>query len=140
MFTDYRDITERITEPPKWWDENGVPRYAEFEPHLAANIYAVEVALVEIACQACGKHFEVAFSGQGGAGAGENGRSMANKIRGGEMEYGDPPDYGNCRDGATMTCYNLRVIQYWIRPKGWGDWIRDPILEINLPEKNDHNS
>jgi hypothetical protein len=37
MFQNYSDITERIAETPKWWDENGVPRYAEFEPRRAAT-------------------------------------------------------------------------------------------------------
>src|SRR5579864_2676618 len=62
MFNDYEDITERIAEPPKWWDEYGVPRYAEYGPYQVANIYAQETALVEIACSACWRHFEVAFS------------------------------------------------------------------------------
>jgi len=26
MFEDYSDITERIAETPKWWDENGVSK------------------------------------------------------------------------------------------------------------------
>jgi hypothetical protein len=138
MFDDYSDITDRIAEPPKWWDEQGVPRYVEFEPYHVANIYAWEVALVEIACQACGEHFEVALSGQGGGGAGENGRSMADNIRGGEIDYGDPPDYGNGRIGASMSCYTLRVLQYWKRPEGWRGWTRDPALEITLPGMNGH--
>jgi hypothetical protein len=48
-----RDITERIAETPKCSDENGVPRYGEFEPRRAANIYAVEVVLLDIACSMC---------------------------------------------------------------------------------------
>jgi hypothetical protein len=52
MFNDYSDITERIAEPPKWWDEHGVPRYADYDPWRVANIYAEETALVEAACQA----------------------------------------------------------------------------------------
>jgi ATPase family associated with various cellular activities (AAA) len=136
MFGDYSDITDRIAESPKWWDERGVPRYAEFEPHRVANIYAREVVLIEIACHACGRHFEVALSGQGGAGSGENGRSMAENIRAGEIAYGDPPNYGNCRDGASTTCYNLRVLQYWRRPHG--AWTRDPTLEMTLPQMSDY--
>jgi hypothetical protein len=138
MFEDYSDITGRIAEPPKWWDEHGVPRYADFEPHCVANIYAWEVALLEIACQACWRHFEVALSGQGGGGSGENGRSMADNIRGGEIDYGDPPNYGNCRVGASMSCFNLRVLQYWRRPRGYQAWTRDSALEITLPEMNDY--
>ena len=90
-FNDYIDITERIAEPPKWWDEHGVPRYAEFSPYLVANIYAEEVVLVEIACQACRSLFPVAFSSQGGAGPREDGRSLADNIRSGEIHYAIRP-------------------------------------------------
>jgi hypothetical protein len=138
MFNDYSDIIERIAELPKWWDEQGVPRYAEFGPDLVANIYAWEVALVEIACSACGTHFAYAMSGQSGGGRDENGISMAEHIRRGDLENGDPPNYGNCPDGASMGCYNLRVLQYWTRPKGWGTWIRDSSLEIIQPGMADH--
>ena len=140
MYHDYSDITDKIAEVPKWWDENGVPRYGEFAPYSAANIYAWEVALLEIACSACGTHFEVAISGQGGGGRGEHGRSMADNIRDGEIDYGDPPNYGNCQDGASMGCFNLRVLQYWKRPRGYRDWERDASLEITLPEMNDYQN
>ena len=72
MFNDYSDITERITKPPKWWDEHDVPRHAEFSPYRVANIYAEEVVLVEIArhAEACsqwrfrlrGELYELALS------------------------------------------------------------------------------
>jgi hypothetical protein len=112
MFEDYSDITERIAETPKWWDENGVPRYVEFEPRRAANIYAVEVVLLDIACFMCLRRFQVALSGQGGAHRDENGVSLADQIRSGDIDYCDPPNYGNCRDGArqraasTSRCLN----------------------------------
>jgi len=72
MFNDYSDITERIAEPPKWWDEYGVPRYAEYDHYQVANIYAQETALVEIACSACWRHFEVAFSNSRSRAAGNH--------------------------------------------------------------------
>jgi hypothetical protein len=133
MFEDYSDITERIAETPKWWDENGVPRYVEFEPRRAANIYAVEVVLLDIACFMCLRRFQVALSGQGGAHRDENGVSLADQIRSGDIDYCDPPNYGNCRDGASTGCFNLAVLQYW-RRDFLRDWERHASLEIVLPE------
>jgi len=138
MFQEYSDITQRIAEPPMWWDENGVPRYIEFAPYRAANIYAIEVVLLDIACSCCLNRFQAALSGQGGAAHDEKGRSLADNIRSGEIDYCDPPNYGNCRDGPSTGCFNLHVLQYWRRQDGWRDWIRDSSLEIVLPEMNDY--
>lgn len=139
MFEEYNDITDRIAEPPKWWDENGVPRYVEFSPYRAANVYAVEVVWLQIACACCLRQFQVALSGQGGAGRDEEGQSLADKIRSGGIHYGDPPNYGNCRDGASVGCFDLKVLQYWIRPKGSRGWERNARLEITLPGMKDYS-
>jgi hypothetical protein len=32
MLQHYEDILSRIAEPPRWFDEQGVPRYCEFAP------------------------------------------------------------------------------------------------------------
>ena len=42
MNTEYDDIRALIAEPPRWWDEFAVPRYCDFHPRRAANIYARE--------------------------------------------------------------------------------------------------
>ena len=55
----FDDIRSRISEPPSWFDSNGTPRYGEFTPNACPNIYADEVALVEIACQCCNEKFLV---------------------------------------------------------------------------------
>jgi len=138
MFNVYDDITERIAEPPKWWDEQGVPRYGDYGPHAIWNIYARETALVEIACSWCWDHFEVAFSipGPGLQETLGNCKTIAEAIEKGELHYGDPPNYGNCRCGASMGCYDLRVLQYWKRPP-IKDWSRDSRLEIELPDKRE---
>jgi hypothetical protein len=52
MNTEYDDIRALTAEPPKWWDEFAVPRYCDFRPRSAANIYAREAALLLIECQA----------------------------------------------------------------------------------------
>lgn len=137
MFNDYSDITDRIAEPPAWFDEFGVPRYGDFEPHKVANIYAIEVALVEIGCHGCSAHFHVAFSfhvPHGLEGMVGNCSSLAEAIEKGAIEYGDPPGYNHCQSGASTTCYDLRVLQYWKRPDGYGRWVRDSQLEIALPD------
>jgi hypothetical protein len=109
MHNDYSDITSRITEPPKWWDEHAVPRYCDFGPEKVANIYADEVALVEIACQNCGRRFQVAFVAdlmrhlaRGGSDKPYNRDNLAQAIRGGIIHYGDPPNTGCCPAGPTM--------------------------------------
>jgi hypothetical protein len=137
MFNDYSDITDRIAEPPTWFDEHGVPRYGDFEPHKVANIYAIEVAVVEVACQGCRQKFQVAFSFHVPRGLEEmvgNCISLAEAIRKGLLWYGDPPNYNHCRSGVADTCYELRVLQYWSRPAGFGKWVRDSQLEIDLPD------
>ena len=48
----YSDLVERLGDP-RWWDENGVPRYAEFSPDQVANPYARQAALVQFACPRC---------------------------------------------------------------------------------------
>lgn len=136
MFNDYTDITKRIAAPPKWWDENGVPRYAEFDPQRLANIYAREAALVEVACQACGRRFEVAFSHPCLERTSDKIGLLAENIRDGELHYGDPPNYGNCQSGASMNCFDLRVLQYWSRDNQKFEWVRDSRLEIGLPDTN----
>jgi len=51
-----------------------------------------------------------------------NCKTIAEAIEKGELRYGDPPNYGNCRDGASMGCYDLRVLQYWSRTIPMRDW------------------
>jgi hypothetical protein len=136
MLHHYNDITSRIDSPPKWYDENGVPRYCDFAPDQTADIYVDEAALVEIGCQNCGREFLVAFSRK----RADLGRLMRNQpyvtlaadIRANRVHYGDPPNAGCCPSGPTMNCDDRRVIEYW-RRDGF-DWTRDPSLEISLDE------
>src|ERR1700681_1058651 len=63
MLQHYEDILSRIAEPPRWFDEQGVPRYCDFAPDRIANIHARECALLAIECQSCGRPFIVALDG-----------------------------------------------------------------------------
>jgi hypothetical protein len=134
MNYDYADIRARIPEPPIWWDEYAVPRYVPFAPGLQADIYAQEVALLEIACQACGELFQVAMSWSFVAMVHDLvAPRLAATIQAGQLGYGDPPNNGCCGAGASMTSNALRVLEYWARPDMF-DWIRDPALEIALED------
>ena len=42
MKANYADILIRIKEEPKWYDENGTPRYEKFHPSFSPDIYARE--------------------------------------------------------------------------------------------------
>jgi hypothetical protein len=126
VFTEYRDIRERIPEPPKWFDECAVPRYCVFTPRQAANIYAREAVLFLIECQACGHQFRVCLTSRSG--------TVAEEIRQGTLHYGDPPNIECCPWGPSMNCIDLRVLEYWRRNERL-DWERDPSLEIELPRR-----
>ena len=153
MFQHYKDILARIAESPRWFDEQGVPRYCPFTPGAIANIYAHECALLEIACQGCGKSFIVAIDQKGANEAiampGQNvpWQKLADLIRSQKIEYSDPPNVECCGDGPSMTSVTKRVLEYWYR---WEetytepgsavvlvrarsmDWKRDPRLEIEI--------
>ncbi len=123
MNADYEDIRSRIAEPPLWFDEAGVPRYAPFTPWLIANIYAREAVLAHTRCQACGTDFHVAISS-----ADEPNTTLAAQIPANKLHPGDPPNIDCCATGPTMSSVPIAVLEYWSRavPR---DWKRDPSLE-----------
>ena len=111
MHKGYDDILSKIAEPPTWHDQNGTPRYGEFRSDACPSIYSSHVALVRIACQHCGREFDV---------------ELHTAIFDSRMDrppkrwhYGDPPAHG-CT-GDTMNCVDLSVLQYWSRDQfqGW---------------------
>jgi DNA-directed RNA polymerase subunit RPC12/RpoP len=131
----YADILDKLGEPP-WWDECAVPRYCEMTVDNIANIYALEVAFMEIACQNCGHKFIVAMSSDIFDQA--NGRcSLSARIMDGTLHYGDPPNVDCCAAGPTENCDDLRVIEFWHKGRREGnaiaEWCRDPRLEGKLP-------
>ena len=131
MNNPYTDIRSRIPEPPRWWDENAVPRYCDFSPSEAADIYAEECALVRIACQACGEAFDVCFSSSALSRVrGEQG--VAEDIRSNGLAFGDPPNSRCCPAGPTMSSDTVRVLEYWRRAP-W-EWTRDATLEVDVSD------
>ena len=114
----YRDILSRIPESPKWFDDNGVPRYEDFSPDLIADIYAVAAILLEIECQGCGTNFMAAISWRSSGPF--------------ELEYGDPPNIECCRTGPTMNSVPLRVCEYWVRDSSSRTWERRPERETAI--------
>lgn len=120
MLEAYRDIRKRIPEPPKWFDEHGVPRYDDFHPSLSPNVYADEVLLYEIACQACGERFLVEENWSRlnlpDIVAGRKTPSLSERVRSADIHYGDPPCFGgDCMAGATMNCEDIKTVQFWRR-------------------------
>lgn len=100
-----------------------MPRYCDFAPKYAANIYAREVALMLIQCQSCRQQFKVCMSGGRG--------SIAGAIKDGSLHYGDPPNIQCCAAGPSMNCIDVRVLECWRRDLGL-EWERETSLEIDL--------
>jgi hypothetical protein len=151
----YTDILCRISESPKWFDENGTPRYCAFEPSMAANIYAKECALTEISCQACNRGYVVAIDTATALRHAHDfeakGRYfvLADIIRSHKIQYGDPPNVHCCDAGHTMNSIPRRVLEYWHRMQstiiknghevistGSLNWERDQSLEIEIIERS----
>lgn len=131
MNLNYRDILSRISEPPRWFDEHAVPRFVTFAPNEVADIYCNEAVLAEIACQGCGRLFQVAFSlSPISRMVAKNNKPLSEEICGRTLHYGDPPNVDCCAAGPTMNSEPKRVIEYWIREKF--EWIRKPEFEVDI--------
>ena len=118
---------------PKWWEETGHPRWVEFAPTLTYHIYAQEVVLLEIACQNCAEKFLVTmnFSDMHRM---DKIPSLADRVRSGAIHYGDPPNTDHCLAGPTMSCMNIRVVEFWEQSQESYEFERVPELEILLPD------
>jgi hypothetical protein len=127
----YKDILDRIDEPPVWFDDYGVPRFGNFSPRYLGNIYASEAALAEVSCQWCGRMFKVALTE-----AFTNKRlGLRDEIRLGRVHYGDPLNVNWCAGGASMNSVLHRILEYWSRDYEVSmDWQRDPTFEGQVAE------
>ena len=135
MHADYEDIRSLIAAEPKWWDENGVPRYCDFHPKAAADIYAREVCLLLIECQNCRREFRVAMSWSLGNRVYDD-PPPSELIPEDQLYYGDPPNIGCCPAGPTMSSVPKVVLEFWSRrhkqPYLAPDWQRVPELERKI--------
>jgi hypothetical protein len=137
----YKDIRDRIAEPPQWFDENAVPRYCPFAPNETANIYAQQIVLLRIRCQNCGRPFDVCMSWcETDTILGRAVSSLEEQVRERVIHYGDPPNTECCPSGPTMNSEPDRVLQFW-RHAGWraedgsvpaSPWVRVPALEVDV--------
>lgn len=130
----YADILALSPDPPQWWDENAVPRFCEFHPSHVADIYADEVALLQIQCQYCRRKFKVAMSRGTFERHLQRRPYLANDIKANRITYGDPPNIQCCAPGPTMSADELRVIEYWQRNHNH-EWNRIEEYEIDLTEE-----
>ena len=131
MKASYKDIKNLIKDAPKWYDENGVPRYCEHHPEACPDIYSNEVILLEIACQNCHQHFKVQMSHNEIAKHLYQKMSLSEAIKKEVIHYGDPPVHV-CA-GDTMNCYDLKVVEFWERCNSF-EWIRNKDLEIEIEQ------
>jgi len=151
MHHNYEDILSRIKEPPLWFDEHAVPRYEPFVVGEQANIYANEVVLLAIECQACGHCFSVCVSSTLStclvydSDESSQNPTLAQQIRDNTLHYGDPPNIGCCAGGPTMSSVPKQVLQYWgydtrlpkqvLQYSGYDTrlaWVRNPELEVEV--------
>lgn len=153
MHNEYSDIIEAANRPPLWWDENGVPRFAEHHPRHCPDIYADEVALLRVACQECAREFLVQMSiGRyevvvaemrhfqalpEGVERDENARdfSLAGQVRSGAIHYGDPPRHDtstDCIAGDTMNVNDLAIVEFWRLSKDPGRWEWERVAELEI--------
>jgi len=112
----YSDILSRIEADPKWYDQNGTPRYDDFHPRYCPDIYSSQVVLLRIGCQVCGREFDV-----------EMHAGIFSRIEHPhKLHYGDPPIH-DCV-GDTMNCEDLEVLEVWKKQDTF-DWTRLHALE-----------
>lgn len=95
--------------PPLWYDENGVPRWAAFQPLLRADVYATELALVRVAC-GCGKEVDLAISSRAPV---LGGATLGAQIRAGRLLPIEAPALDCCDAGPMRYVEPLRVLQFW---------------------------
>lgn len=136
MLADYDDIKKLINQEPLWYDANGVPRYAAFDPEMCPNIYSDYVVLFEIECQRCGKRFKVEEHEPTFLMPYDKGK-FHTIVENKELGYGDPPRH-DC-SGDTMTSEPLYILEVWRRWLGEGndrnpDWVRCHELEGRIEE------
>jgi hypothetical protein len=114
MKSHYADILALTDRPPTWWDEHGVPRYAEFHPTKCSDIYAKEAVLIGVRCQSCHAPFAVAITARAADKTIPAKQVMlCDQIAAKTLSYGDPPNRDCCPAGPTMSSSPQMVLAYW---------------------------
>ncbi len=125
MNKNYADIIAATSKEPLWFDEHGVPRFAQFRPDML-DIYASEGLLLKILCQSCKHEFLVGMS-LCRMEIPEEG-SLKDEIKANSLHYGDPPNVTDCCfAGPTMNSIPVQVMEFWERKSG--TWTRCPEWE-----------
>lgn len=146
MLPDYADIHEAADSYPFWYDGQGVPRFALFEPDML-GVYDKFALLIRIRCQSCHRDFLV---GEGWTGYGITYEPISEldgvptedamyklkvnhfdlAVLSSGFSYGDPPRH-DC-GGDSMSSENVCIEQAWERvPKerNFPVWVRNPEVE-----------
>lgn len=131
MNRSYEDLLSLTQEPPSFFQKDGVPRWAAFQPGVSTDVYADEAVTLEISCQACDARFHVLMERR----SRNEAKTLADRILDGSIHYGDPPNVGCCLSGASMNTEPVRVLGYWAR-ETW-EWKREPSLEIAFRRHED---
>lgn len=127
MKNNFADILALTDQEPKWYDENGTPRFAEFSPELCPNIYADTVFLMYIQCQYCQRGFYVEMHSTVFSPLPRHPK---------HLHYGDPPPHGCV--GDTMNCMDIRIVQAWRRlpiekvVESLGDEVWERVKELEV--------
>jgi hypothetical protein len=121
MLDHYKDIIDRINEPPKWWDRCGCPRYCDPTPENCSHVYAKHCAFMVIECQACSHEFVVEFAASSIDMLDRHAEPPAfREWDPTNLHYGDPPNIGCCPAGATMNSVPRVLLGSWDRTLS--DW------------------
>lgn len=91
-----------------------------------------QVALIEIQCQGCGKHFLVEVQSDRIKRILFKEPDLKELIKTKGLSYGDPPFHEGCDSGLTMTAIPLRVIEFWEYDWNKIEWKRNKEYEINV--------
>lgn len=124
MHRQYDDLLALTDRKPSFFQQSGVPRWATFRAGESTGIYAVDCAIVEIACQLCDTRFHVLMESSS-----RDKPTILERIRAKSLEFRDPPNVGCCGGGASTTAETVRVLEYWSREETFR-WKRDPSAEV----------
>jgi hypothetical protein len=140
MHTSYDDIIDKLGEPLWWYrSDAAVPRYAPFHPELC-GVYDKCVALTEIVCQTCNKHFMVSVALRTHDSSFRKVKEiMPTTFYGGSFDtWGDPPIHG-C-SGDTMWSGLNGIVEFWIKETSQypyiQEWIRHPEYEFDYSTRD----